>query len=453
METTSTSKNENVDEQITRMIPAGWKNDKAFTNYARAIHSVAYFKLGRGNLQRYMKFIRIDKCEELLLEEPRKIEDEIGEFLAQGCMTISNRSKRVVFANLKLFYTQNDVNLNWSKLSKRIGPREKSRNRGYDDEEIKQMLEHAGQRERVVILLLASTGMRLGALPDLKIGDLKPIEHEIHGKFYAVTVYRGEPEEYLTFCSPECARAIDHYIEFRKTIREPVKQSSPLIRNQVDIKTAENNPDYRLAKGLQLGGMRSVIEKIAKGSGVKGKLSKTTEKNDVNRYEKHLTRGFRKFYFRAMVKAKVEPIHRHALMGHRDGTMNIEASQLAMIYDAPEESELFASYVKAIDYLTIDKSLALARENEDLKGKLETTSILRKELQDIKGELFDEMDKRLKITKRIQIPQKHMVDYINYTRSKMTPEELEELERVQEAVMEEWEREASGLPNERDIDF
>lgn len=430
-----------VDEQIAQKIPPQWKHDGAFLNMARSIHSVAYMKLATFNMKKYMKYREIDTPEALLKEEPRTIEQAIGGFLADGCKDTTNRSKRVTFATLKLFYTQNDVNLNWSKLSKRIGPRERSTNRAYTIEEIKQMLEHTDQRGRVVVLLLASTGMRLGALPSLNIGDLKAVEYGTQ-KIYAITVYRGEPEEYVTFTTPECAKAIDNYIDFRKRIREVIKQSSPLIRNSIDIVTAENNPDYRIAKRIERGGLRGMMEKIVTGSGVKGKLEKTFEKPQATRYEAHLSRGFRKYYFRALTRAKIEPIHKHALTGHKEGTGNIEASQLAMIYEAPQETELFESYVKAIDYLTIDQSNILARENQDLKGKLETTEVLRKELQDLKVELFQEMEKRLKTTNGGEIPSKHLIGYTEYKWTKMSSDDREEQLRIQDEVQAEWDREA-----------
>lgn len=426
MKAISTARGDGVDEQIAKMIPSQWKNDKAFLNFARSIHSVAYMKLCIFNLRKYMNYRQIEVCVKLVREKPRMIEDRIGGFLADGCRSNTNRSKRVIFANLKLFYTQNDVNINWSKLSKRIGPREKSQNRAYNADEINQMLEHTDHRGRVLVLLLASTGMRVGAIPALDIGDLKAVESGTQ-KFYAITVYRGEPEEYLTFCTPECAKAIDKYVDFRRRIKEPVKQSSPLIRNAVDIVTAENNPDFRIPKRIGLGGLRGMMEKIIEGSGVKAKLKTQTFAN-MTRHDAHLSRGFRKFYFRQMTKAKIEPIHKEALVGHKEGTSNIEASHLAMIYEAPQETELFASYVKAIEFLTIDQSQILARQNEDLKGQLATATVLRKELEVMKAELFAQMEKRFENERRVEVPRKYSHDYIMHELSKMTPEERARLE-------------------------
>jgi hypothetical protein len=59
---------------------------------------------------------------------------------------------------------------------------------------------------------MVSTGMRVGAIPLLKIRNLEKIEKY---QLYKITVYENEDEEYITFCTPECARAIDSYLEYR----------------------------------------------------------------------------------------------------------------------------------------------------------------------------------------------------------------------------------------------
>ena len=46
-------------------------------------------------------------------------------------------------------------------------PKRARKDRAYTHEEIGKMLEIADERMRAVILLLASTGMRIGAIPSL----------------------------------------------------------------------------------------------------------------------------------------------------------------------------------------------------------------------------------------------------------------------------------------------
>jgi len=52
-------------------------------------------------------------------------------------------------------------------------------------------------------LILASTGIRVGALRTLRVGDLEKID-----EIYKVRVYSGDKEEYITFTTIESAKEI-----------------------------------------------------------------------------------------------------------------------------------------------------------------------------------------------------------------------------------------------------
>ncbi|MGB8085242.1 MAG: hypothetical protein WCF07_03000, partial [Nitrososphaeraceae archaeon] len=78
------------------------------------------------------------------------------------------------------FFLMNDVALNIRKINRFYSEEDDEdydpvRDRPYSIDEISKILDKADVRSKVIILLLASTGMRLGAIPGLKIGDLKQI--------------------------------------------------------------------------------------------------------------------------------------------------------------------------------------------------------------------------------------------------------------------------------------
>ena len=101
---------------------------------------------------------------------------------------------------LKKFYEMNDVILNWKKISQYIGEYQKViKDRAYDHNEIKILVDAADIRMNVILLLMASTGMRIGAIPDLKLKHLSGNK---------ITVYENTKEEYYTFCTPECSTII-----------------------------------------------------------------------------------------------------------------------------------------------------------------------------------------------------------------------------------------------------
>ncbi|HSA72721.1 MAG TPA: hypothetical protein VLD84_02100 [Nitrososphaeraceae archaeon] len=83
---------------------------------------------------------------------------------------------------------------------------------------MQKILEFSDQRSKTAFLILASTGIRIGALRTLRVGDLEKID-----SIYKVRVYSGDKEEYITFCTPECAREIDTYLDFRARHHEKIK--------------------------------------------------------------------------------------------------------------------------------------------------------------------------------------------------------------------------------------
>jgi len=57
---------------------------------------------------------------------------------------------------------------------------------------------------------MASSGIRIGALPGIRIRNLEKVNN-----IYKITVYEGSSSQYFTFCTPECTSYIDAYLEFR----------------------------------------------------------------------------------------------------------------------------------------------------------------------------------------------------------------------------------------------
>ena len=118
-------------------------------------------------------------------------------------------------AMVKSFLDFEEVPLNWKKI-KQVAPRGSfvALDRAPLKEEIRELLKGAALRERVTILVMASSGIRVGAFAYLKVGHLKILESGI-GK---LLVYAGEREdEYTTFVSPEAVKAIKEYFDARKT--------------------------------------------------------------------------------------------------------------------------------------------------------------------------------------------------------------------------------------------
>ena len=87
---------------------------------------------------------------------------------------------------------------------------------------------------RVMILLMACTGLRMGAFEGLQWFHFVEMPEQ---RIYRITVYaKSFKDKYYTFCAPECAAAIDSYLDYRRRLGDPLKMTTPLIREQFDIR-------------------------------------------------------------------------------------------------------------------------------------------------------------------------------------------------------------------------
>ena len=87
---------------------------------------------------------------------------------------LSYSAQNVFLSALTHFFSINDVMINRKKIKKFMSESEnKYEYRSYTVEEISRLLEISDEREKAIILLLASTGMRVGAVHPLLLKDLK----------------------------------------------------------------------------------------------------------------------------------------------------------------------------------------------------------------------------------------------------------------------------------------
>ena len=248
------------------------------------------------------------------------------------------------------FYKINDVVLNSTKITKFMPEQRKvKKDRGYEHQEISKMLEIADERMRVVILLLASTGMRIGAIPTLKIRDVDNVK---------ITVYENDKEEYFTFITPECKNAIDHYIDTRSRYGEKIDDDSFLVREQFDIR---DNFAIKVCKGVGREVLQWKLRDIARRSNVRSK-------------QVPIAHGFRKFAMKQFVNAKINPEIREMLMGHKIG--------LASAYCRPTEQEMLAEYMKAVNNLTINEENRLRIKVEKLESEKDKFDIFAMKVSD-----------------------------------------------------------------------
>ncbi|HEY7078836.1 MAG TPA: site-specific integrase [Nitrososphaeraceae archaeon] len=274
------------------------------------------------------------------------------------------------------FYNMNDVDIKWKRLNKfKAKHYSVVEDKPYTREQIKILVDSATLRDKCIILLMASAGLRRGAFQYLRIRDIEKIDKY---QLYKISVYKKEQEQYTTFCTPECAKYIDQYLEWRQRLGERLKPTSPLFRIEFDaigkISVPKTVSDYVVTR---------MIHTLLDSSGVR-------EPNETyKRTELMQTHGFRKFFKTTCINAGMNLLYSEYLMGHRSG--------LTKSYFKPSDTELLEGNDKALGYvavindLTINDEYRLHKKIDELtkkKDEIELREIKhREELKSIREEM------------------------------------------------------------------
>lgn len=170
-------------------------------------------------------------------------------------------------------------------------------------------------------------------------------------------MYRGDPEEYWTFVTPETCNVISLYREEWRSrfLRYPKDDDPMLVSTRFDV-------PHRLRQK----GVRSRVDKIVTKVGLRNRL-----KLGERRYEVKLDHGFRKYFNTMMRRAKINYLDKEDMMGHKTG---LESSYERYV---EEDFERFPEYQKAIPFLTISDT---ERNKHEIKRLEEEKSELEKEI-------------------------------------------------------------------------
>ena len=150
-----------------------------------------------------MKYLGLSKkdYDKLLDKDVKLIQMNISDFISHLKVDHSAACVSAYVAAISKFYTMNDITtLNWKKIKSFMGEQEKvAEDRPYTHSEIQTLIAHTTPRNRAIILLMSSAGLRLGAIPLLRIRDIIPIDKY---KIYKINVYaKSRKSSYFSFCT------------------------------------------------------------------------------------------------------------------------------------------------------------------------------------------------------------------------------------------------------------
>ena len=320
-------------------------------------------------------------------QDPRWFEDRFMDFIGFQLARVSRGdiSESTIpnyYKATKLFLEMNDVSasINWKKISRGL-PRGKqaANDRAPTKEEIQKLLEYPDRRIKPIVHTMISSGIRIGAWDYLRWQDVKQIEDE-NGRVLAakLTVYAGDPDEYYSFITPEAFCALKEWMEFRASYGETIQGNSWLMRDIWQTTNIDYGAKLGLAthpKRLKNTGIKRIIERALWEQGIRQPLQ-----NGMKRHEWKAAHGFRKFY-KTHAEQVMRPINVEITMGHDIG--------ISSSYYRPQEKEVLADYLNAVDGLTISNDgMALRKQVAELQQKSKDNEyIMKGKIQEREGEM------------------------------------------------------------------
>ena len=365
----------------------------ALRNFVQTCRSPETRKIYLAALQYFMDYLKIerDRYDKLLEKDPKLIQMDISDYITylKDSTTLSSGSISTYISAVRKFYTMNDITtLNWEKIHSFEPDREKSvEDRPYTHAEIKRLIENTSPRNRAIILLMSSSAPRVGALSGIRIKDLESIDKY---DIYKITYYpQSKKFRYFSFCTPECRRAIDDYLDYRRRWGERIAENTPLFRTDFNARNAERSATSKTLSTLR---MRSIIGEIARDCGMRQVStelipidSSVNNRKKVKRLDIMSNHGLRKFFEKQAYTAGMDHMRIRRLMGQKSG---LEDSYLKLNEDELlEGDDRHVGFVGIIDSLTID-------ETHRLKVKVEKLQI---EVSKVDGILADLAEMRKQI--------------------------------------------------------
>lgn len=224
----------------------------------------------------------------------------------------------------------------------------------YTQQQIKSLLDKATLRDRCIILLMASAGLRRGAIPGLRLKDLQKITQYYLYKNYSLQKRPGTIHNIL---HTRMCQTIRRIFGWRSRLGEILEPDSPLFRKEFDttLHLQIIRPKRITAMTIDL-----VISRLLDRTGVRSRTH--TIRIKTNLMQCH---GFRKFFDTQCMNHNINPLYCEYLMGHKSG--------LIKSYFKPSDMELLEGndkslgYTAMIPYLTIN---ATEEENNKLRQQV-----------------------------------------------------------------------------------
>ncbi|MDE1764989.1 MAG: tyrosine-type recombinase/integrase [Thaumarchaeota archaeon] len=322
--------------------------DRSLLVFEKYVRSEATKKSYLYHFNRFLNWSKIKNGDGILQLRESALQEMVEDYVFYLRSRISPNSFQPIVASLQLFFSMNDKILNWDKI-KRMVPTQvkKSGHLAYQTEDVKKMLEGEHLRGRTLVHFLASTGCRLGAIPELKLKHVENMSHNCK----CIKIYEGSNEEYQTFLTPEASKVLDEYLEKRKRDGEYLNEESPLFRASYQV-------GIQKVKPMGLEALRQVMQRVIRKTSVRKKITES-------RYNIMGVHGLRKRYGTIIKLNKDIPYSvGERLLGHQ---IDLDPS-----YFRPTRENLFDAWLKIMPELIVSdgERQRIRAENAEKKAEL-----------------------------------------------------------------------------------
>jgi integrase len=260
-------------------------------------------------------------------------------------------------------------------------------------EDLQEVLKFCDPLERAIILVGASSGLSAQEIINLKIRDFKK-GFDAASKITTLRLRREKVQfEFITFLTPEASQAVQDYLDYRdRTVKvDGIKKLEHIKKQKVLDGSGYLFIMRKVSSGFlknQDEGLRQINEisllKIYRR--ISEKAMKNTQKGHWNLIRSH---NVRKYFNSTLLNAGADSYHVDFWMGHKQ-------DETRSAYFRASAEKMRDIYKKFVPFLTISKEMNVSEsedfkrvveENEELKGKIETVSVERYELIQLKEEI------------------------------------------------------------------
>ena len=200
-------------------------NQRSLIIFNHAISSEATKKSYFYQLKRFKEFYKIKDYDSLIDIKPKKLQVMIEDYIMNRSSKLERDSLRHSLSALELFFSMNDVVLNWKK-SLRLIPKQETKQTGmkaYSIDDVRELIQSCKTYlHEVLIYVIASSGVRVGFVEGLRMKHLKNMPLNCK----SITVYADTVYEYTTFMTPEANQKLELYFEQRRKKGEKLTPES-----------------------------------------------------------------------------------------------------------------------------------------------------------------------------------------------------------------------------------